>query len=181
MLSAESAVLPLDVSQVDMVAVKKLRQYPKLLQKLDAWILCPDHGLLPHLHELAEVMKHVYKVPATMTLYRGFNQNGFQENMGIKGMPHVGQAVQFQTEDKPLSFSTDISIAQAFGGIVVSVLMDTRRTQYLHITDELSMLVGELRGLKNHETQKEVIILPPSDFTATVVQSKKSPFSWMGW
>lgn len=180
MISTEAAEMPLDEKDVDMAKVQALRKHMPLVKALDQWILTPDHDLLPRMRELEKVVRHIYTLPRVMTLYRGFDLNSHQDSLGLKKLPHVGQNVHFESDSKPLSFSTEIDIARAFGGVVLSAQFDTRKTSMLYITDELSYLVSELRNL-DLRTQKEVVILPPSKFDATVVQAKSSPFSWLGW
>lgn len=181
MISTEAAELPLAVEDVDMDKVKALESCHSLIVTLDEWILSPDRDLVPSLHELAKVVNKTYQFPKELTLYRGFNLNGYQDSVGIKELPHVGQVIHSASDDKPLSFATDIEIAKAFGEIVICAKIDTKKTHFLYITDELAYLVGKLRKHTKFTTQKEVIILPPSNFQATVVQAKKNPFGWLGW
>jgi hypothetical protein len=161
--------------------VEKLQQYPKLIQKLDTWILIPDRNLIPHLRELADVMKGIYKFDKELVLFRGFDVKSVQDNMGLTTMPHVGQQVPFKTSDRALSFSKEIGIAKSFGGIILASKFKTDQTDFLDVTPELVYLVHQERKLSDYKTQHEVIILPPSEFQSTVVQAQRSPMSWLEW
>lgn len=181
MISTESAVIGLSPDDVDMNKVKQLKQRPDLIKDLDAWILSPDRDLIPRMQELAALVNSLYTHPKVLTLYRGFDLGSYQDSMGLKTLPHVGQSIQFDSEERALSFSTEINIARAFGGTVVAVQLNTAKAHFLDITPELCYLVCEERNLDNHETQKEVLVLPPFDLQGTVVQAKRHNFGWAGW
>lgn len=181
MISNESAVTALSLDDIDMDKVKKLQEHPDLIHVMDNWILSPNRELIPKLHELADTVNRLYTHPKVLTLYRGFDLNNYQDSMGIDSPPTVGQVVYFKSDERALSFSTEINIARSYGGIVVGVRLDTTKTSFLNVTPELCYLVGERRNFKNHQTQKEVIVLPSFDIEGTVVQNKRYFFGSLGW
>lgn len=163
-LAVEAAWAPLGTDALDWKKVDALRGHTQLLKALDSWILIADRKLIPQMIELGQLVRSLYPIPDELTIYRGFGINGFQENMGLKHIPHLGQVVHFQSDERALSFSTDLNIAKGFGNVVVTTKLQTRRSHFLDITDELSYLVQEMRNIKDFQTQREIILLPPVCF-----------------
>lgn len=158
----------IDVNKLDQEKLHLLSSYRDLLKALDNWILSPDRNLLPSLTELAKVVNRLY-VFKDLKLYRGFDMKlGYQDNMGLTGTPDLNKYYNYRCHS-PLSFSTDKSIAQAFGSVVVTTELDVSHTGSLVITDELATLVCQLRNIAP-ETQKEVIVFPPALIKFEVIE-----------
>lgn len=173
MLVTEAMTMTLSAQDIDMDKVKKLRARPDLIQAVHAWTILPDRELIPRLVELGKLVNALYTQPKELQLFRGFNIGGIQEALGIQGVPHVGQTVSFKSDDRALSFSKEIDISKSFGGVVVCAHFKTQNTVYLDITPELCYLIAEKFHLKRIDTQHEVVIMPPVDFNAMVVQAKR--------
>jgi len=133
------------------------------------------------MRELGQLVNKMYDLPAELRLYRGFRLGSFQDSLGISENAHIGQVTQYQTDERSLSFSTDESISKAFGNVVVSTTIHTKKCDFLYITDELVVIIHEMRKLKQIMTQCEVILLPPMELTLKVVSFEKSKARWLGW
>jgi hypothetical protein len=175
------ASIPLSLDDISQEKILRLKQHPQLLDALDQWTLFADRRLIPEMRELGNVVKKLYNLPNELRLYRGFRLGSFQDNLGISEDAHLGQVVPYKTDERSLSFSTDEGIAKAFGNVVVNTTLNTKRAEFLYITDELVVIVHELRNLKKIMTQCEVILLPPMELNLKVVQFEKGRSSWMDW
>jgi hypothetical protein len=158
----------IDFTQIDHDKLAALSQHTELLKQLDRWILHPDKTLLPSLRALAKIVNDLYKF-REMPLYRGFDPSStYQDIMGMPKNYAIGQRHDYVLEN-PLSFSTELSIAQAFGSTVIRTVVDPSKELGLVITDELSVLVSQLRNIRP-ETQKEVIMFPPAVIKFTILE-----------
>jgi hypothetical protein len=173
------STIPLDTTHLSRSHLQQLKQREDLLEALDEWVLSPDAKLLPKLKELAQFLAKIYGLNHKLTVYRGFDpDDSYQDTMGLseKGFfsnkvhPHeVGQIFRYASKDRPLSFSTDLEIAHAFGTTVITTTLDPAHQSFLILTDELMALLSERRNIPA-ETQKEVILLPPFDIVFSILQ-----------
>lgn len=169
-LLAGNASTSLTADRLDATKLQALERHEVLIDALDNWVLAPDKRLFPQLIELASVVRKLYQLPHRLDLYRGFDpQSHYQNTMGLskRGFMsneekdfRVGQTHSYECDDAPLSFSTDLKIAQAFGKVVVRAQIDPNKCRALVITSELAALVCKRRNIEP-ETQREVIVLPP--------------------
>jgi hypothetical protein len=158
----------IDVNKLDQGKLHLLSSQTELLKALDNWILSPDRNLLPSLTELAKIVNRLYNFKE-LQLYRGFDMKlGYQDNMGLSGTPEQNKHYEYRCHS-PLSFSTDLSIAQTFGSVVVLTHLNVNQTDALVVTDELATLVCQLRNIAP-ETQKEVIVFPPAVVKFEVIE-----------
>lgn len=172
-----AAELPINIKDIDQVAVKRYLSVPELLTALDDYILFADRALIPKLSELS---KFIHKTQPDLkhgTLYRGFGNWGPQEDLGMDKL-NVGESATFKSNDKVISTTTSLEIAEAFGPTVVEILPLDRAMSTLIISDELSYIISRRRNLDVSVTQKEVILLPPIGIKATVLQKKKKGLFW---
>lgn len=121
------------------------------------------------------------------TLWRGFELNSpYQDRMDsvddywfsskLKPLA-TKKPIEYKLKG-PLSFTTDRSIAEAFGDVLVTTESAALVEHSLWISDELSWLISERRKLKTAVTQKEVIILPSvKSISVSVVSVKNRPIS----
>ena len=158
----------IDFTKIDQDKLAALSHHTELLKQLDRWILHPDKTLLPSLHALAKIVNDMYEF-RDMPLYRGFDPSiAYQDTMGLPQQYAVGQRHDYPLVN-PLSFSTELTIAQAFGPTVVRTVVNPKKQLGLVITDELSVLVSQLRNIRP-ETQKEVIVFPPAVIQFTIIE-----------
>lgn len=170
------AVVPLDISKLDMTLVRKLQAIPNMVKHLDDWVLAPDKDLLPRLNEYAAILKRICPLPRNVRLFRGFDpSSSYQDTLGLseKGFFRnkvrsfaVGEKISY-TILNPLSFSTSEDIAKAFGDTVV--VLSKIPDNYIWLCDELSYLISVERKV-SPQSQKEVIVLPPATLELTVVR-----------
>lgn len=159
--------------QLDPAKMEALERHDSLMASLDEWVLCPDKRLYPALIKLGDLARQLYKFPPSMTLYRGFDpQSGYQNTMGLseKGLLFnkekpfaVGERHHYEGE-QPISCTTNESIAQAFGKVVIRTQIKPNAPGSLVITPELAAIVSKRRNVE-HATQDEVIVLPPVHMT----------------
>jgi hypothetical protein len=159
----------IDFTQIDHDKLAALSQHTELLKQLDRWILHPDKTLLPSLRALAKIVNDLYHFKE-LALFRGFDPSiAYQDTMGLqRGRYATGERHDYPLEN-PLSFSTELKIAQSFGPTVVRTLVDPNHPLGLVVTDELSVLVSQLRNIRP-ETQKEVIMFPPAVIQFTIIE-----------
>ena len=140
----KTAILYLDKTNLNFKIIEKYRAFPKLLEALDSWILMPDKMLLPKLMELAQIVNKLQPLTNDIIGYRGFNNSFFlsyQETFGLSKAPEIN-SVATKTTTKPISFSTDIRIARAFGNIVLQTELNIAKHCFLRITDELAYIIS---------------------------------------
>jgi hypothetical protein len=176
-----AASKPLSLDNISQEKILHLKKYPRLLDALDQWVMFADRRLIPEMRELGHVVQKLYDLPDVLHLYRGFRLGSFQDSLGISEDAHIGQVTHYKTDERSLSFSTDEEIAKAFGNVVVSTDVRSNNAEYLYITDELVVIIHELRKLEQIKTQCEVILLPPMELALKVVQFEKSKAGWLGW
>jgi hypothetical protein len=176
-----AASIPLSLNNISQEKMLHLKKHPRLLEALDQWVLFADRRLIPEMRELGQIVNKLYDFPKELRLYRGFRLGSFQDNLGVDGNSHIGQISTYQTDECSLSFSTNEQIAQAFGNVVVSTTIQTQRSEFLYITDELVVLIHEARNLKQFMNQHEVILLPPMTITLKVQQFEKGFTASMRW
>jgi hypothetical protein len=178
-LSAFDAELKVDEAHLDHAKMKELSQHTSLLEALDHWILIPDMSMRPRLQELAGIVNELYGFSAGLEVYRGFDPlSPYQDTMNLstKGffrntvIPHeVGHEFVYSNKANPLSFSTSIRIAQAFGSTIVRCHLVPAKESFLVITDELCAIICERRNIAP-VTQKEVIVFPPYELHCHVLE-----------
>lgn len=169
------AVKAVDESTLDQSRLKRYNQHPEMIELLDDWILSPDADLLEKLRPYVKKFESIARLRVGTKLYRGFDAtSSYQDTMGLSKkkflfnevLKHdVGDSFNYVIS-KPLSFSTDIDIARAFGKTVVE--LTSLPGEYIWITDELSTLISRRRNI-GPETQKEVILLPPEELTFKIL------------
>lgn len=176
------AEIPVNVREIVWSTVSKLEKHMDLIEVLDSHILFADRKNTEALKELAAICKKIQKQSSTINVYRGFGSWSAQEDLGVsKEKP--GDKITIRSQDKIISTTTDIEIAKAFGPSIVSMTLSAQKDNYLVISDELYYLIAKLRNHEKVMSQREVIILPPIDIQATIVQHqpKKSLFEkWLG-
>lgn len=175
-LTAGNAAQQLGEGEVDLALLKRLESHEKLIDALDAWITMPDRHLYPRLSELARLVQSECRLPPHQTLYRGFDpQSRYQNTMGLSDrgllsneeVDYSAGSVHRYEGATPVSFTTDESIARAFGKVVVRTEVNPQKDHVLCITPELTALVCKRRNIAT-STQREVIALPPVALEFTV-------------
>lgn len=170
-----SAVKDINLSKLDKTLVSKYERYPEIIELLDDWILSPDGDLLDKLRSHTRTLQSIARLKIGTKLYRGFDpKSSYQDTMGLskKGWlfnevrdHEVGNTFDYPIT-RPISFTTDLDIAKAFGKTIVQLV--SIPNDYIWITDELSSLISKRRGI-GPETQREVIILPPQDLSFKII------------
>lgn len=165
----------LDVNKLDDALIDKLKAHQDILSTLNKWIMSPDSTLLPKLIEASEKLIDLDPRVLPSKIYRGVGlRNGYQDTLSItKNNARVGCEIKY-TPTRPISFTTNLDIANAFGNVVVEADTKQLAQRYLWISDELSYLVSRMRNIAPM-TQDEVIIFPtkiPVDLTIISVKSK---------
>lgn len=168
-----------DESKLDHKKIEKLLKYPDLLKSLDEWVLCPNHNLLPKLKQLSQIVDKLYNFNYNSKIYRGFNKNSIQDTMGLTNRGFFLDSLKKETKPgyeftykvtNPLSFSTDLNIAKAFGKIVIETKLPKHNK--LVITNELAYIINKMRNLKSHnKTQYEVIVFPDNTLKCRVIRT----------
>ena len=152
------------------MAVMYKRQ-PIELKALFDWVYKADRIVVPALKSLSERVSRFEPTEGLITLYRGFNPNGFQEDLGINGDEPItiGMKGLYRTSERSFSTSTDLEIAKKFGSVVVRCDVNLNTCEHLHITDTLAFLIAEDQGMSKILSQKEVILFPPVSVNWEVV------------
>ena len=171
---------PISIKSLDKMKLQTLSKYSDLIEALDQWILVPDKRLLPKLIELGKIVDSIYSIKE-LTVYRGIDvgfmyKGKIQDTMGLtegffntlKDGVGIGYTFKYGIT-KPLSTTTDVKIASAFGSVIVEGSIP-RFVSKLVITDELSYLVCKRRNIEP-STQKECIIFPGSHITFKVIST----------
>jgi hypothetical protein len=176
-----NASIPLSLDNISQEKIQRLQQHPRLLDALDQWVSFADRRLIPEMRELGRIVNALYDFPNELRLYRGFRLGSFQDSLGISENAHLGQVTQYRTDERSLSFSFNEEIAKAFGNVVVTTTLNTQKAEFLYITDELVLLIHQMRKLTQIMTQCEVVLLPPMELSLKVVQFEKGRAGWAGW
>jgi len=160
---------------LDKTLIAKYERHPDIIELLDDWILAPDGDLLAKLRTHTRTSQSISRLKIGTKLYRGFDPtSSYQDTMGLSIKKwlfnevkehRVGDTFEYSIE-RPLSFTTDIDIARAFGKTIVQLV--SIPDDYIWITDELSSLVSKRRGI-GPETQREVIVLPPQNLKFKII------------
>ena len=166
-----------DVKKLDNDVTVAYMSMSDAVDVLVKWVQLPDMHLVNELKDVAKALNAVKPLPDGTELYRGFYPTSvYQDTMGLmekdwlgsKVKPHlVGEAYEYSLE-RPLSFTTDLSMAEAYGATVVQ--LHNRPDAYIWITDELNLLIATALG-KPAKSEKEVIVLPPFDSRFTIVKA----------
>lgn len=177
-----NAELEIDLKSLDQKVIKALEAHDWIIEVLDDWILSPDNKLLPMLEKVATAVTKIQPPKLPATLWRGFHLSGkFQDKMDLvddgwfrsKLKPgSTERPVEYKLKG-PISFSTERSIAEAFGNVLVTTKTEKLSGHLLWLSDELSWLVSQRRNLKVAMTQKEVIILPSVESIFVLIESVK--------
>lgn len=165
----KNAVRPLskiELESIDKNKIAELKKNKHLLESLDKWILFADRNLIPDIKRLSAIIKSMEKQQG-LVLYRGFNIYSVQENLNIAN-PKINSNYNYATKERAVSFSKSKEIAKAFGEILVETNIKND-VDYLEITNELNLIIHEMRNLKTIETQDEVILLPPFEIDFKVI------------
>jgi hypothetical protein len=178
LLASSDSYAEKPVVKCDMVVVEALERALTTAEKqtLYDWSNLADQK---HLHILENIRDKVLQIQPltekTYSVYRGMGLNvSFQETMNIiqagwfghrlKSGLHLGSTFQFRNA-RPISFSTDVMIARAFGDIVVTTTVDST-DHFLLFTPELSVVRNRFVKLHNHQTQDEIILFPADRISA---------------
>lgn len=166
--------MPVDESSLNQKVITEYRKHMDLLSVLNEHILFADRENTRSLLQLSEVSRRIQAYPPTLVLYRGIGSWSAQESLGldIKSVK-TGDRFVYSSSDKLVPFTTNESIARAFGPVVVSCSVDTRKSKLLILTDEMMFLISKMRNHTSVKTQKEVIILPPFNLVGKVVSVRK--------
>ncbi|AXH70789.1 hypothetical protein [Vibrio phage BONAISHI] len=169
-------------ASIDKKILERIEKLPEaLLEALDDWILVPDAKLIPKLMELSKAIAPLYG-KQSLKLLRGFGgAPEYQDTMGLefesgfwrRGLKaKIGDEFKYANE-RPLSMTTDLDIAAAFGDNVVRTTQEIKMfDNNLPITSELSYIVSKRRNLGETKTQKEVVLFP-GEYTFYIVQKKR--------
>lgn len=166
-----------DVKKLDNEITVAYMTMPEAIKLLVRWVELPDMHMLNELMDVAEKLKAIKPLPDDTNLFRGFYPtSAYQDTMGLmerdwlgaKVKPHhPGESYEYALE-RPLSFTTDQSMAEAYGSTVIQ--LHGHPEAYIWITDELNLLLATARR-KEAKTEKEVIVLPPFDARFTIIKS----------
>ena len=183
-----------NVSKLNKAIIKKLLEHPDLIEDTDKWIAQPDPKLLPSLIKGRDIINKIYGFGYTTGMkrfhvYRGFD-SGFwtrrQQQLNLtkggfwnKLKQEVEPGYKFTYKiERPLSVTTDIEVAKAFGAHILEATISTKDA--FLITDELVYLIS-LNRIRNAGaqgspskllTQRECVILPGATVEFTVKQVK---------
>lgn len=173
------AVTYFDESKLDHKKIQILLKYPDLLKALDEWILVPNRNLLPKLKQLSLIVDKLYTFNYNSKIYRGFRKNSIQDTMGLTNRGFFIDTLKRETAPgyeftykvtNPLSFSTDLNIAKAFGKIVIETKLPKHNK--LVITNELAHIINKMRNLKKDtQTQYEVIVFPDNILNCKIIRT----------
>jgi hypothetical protein len=166
-----------DVKKLDDKVTVAYMAMPDAIKLLVRWVELPDMHMYTELKDIAEQLKAIKPLPEGTNLFRGFYPtSAYQDTMGLmkrdwlgaKVKPHhIGESYEYALE-RPLSFTTDQSMAEAYGSTVVQ--LHNTPDAYIWITDELNLLIATARR-KEAKSEKEVIVLPPYDARFTIVKA----------
>lgn len=130
---------PLDTNTIDFNKVSILEKYHKEIESLDEWILFADRKLLPDIRSLSKIIKNLYSDHKNFTAYRGIRyKDSISENLNIEN-PKIGNIGTYSSDIKPISFTTDIKIARAFGELIIETTIN-KYMNFLNITPELNYI-----------------------------------------
>ena len=168
---------PIDFRQLNQTVLKTLARHPDLVAVVDDWILMPDRKHLVDLIAAGKVLEKIQPFPR-QRVWRGFDPaSSYQDTMGLskdwilwrQALKHeVGERFEY-TQQHPMSFATDLDIAQAFGRTVVEIDLTVLRNSVVWVSDELSALISDRRNIQP-VTQREVIVLPHGPLSFTIYQ-----------
>lgn len=166
-----------DVKKLDGEATTAYLAMPDAIKLLVRWVELPDMHMLNELMDVAEKLKAIKPLPEGTNLFRGFYPtSAYQDTMGLMKRDwlganvkphHAGETYTYALE-RPLSFTTDQSMAEAYGSTVIQ--LHGQPEAYVWITDELNLLLATARR-KEAKSEKEVIVLPPFDAHFTILKS----------
>lgn len=165
---AVTVTRPIDVQQLDMGIVREYQKHPDILKAVASYLQLADRQLEPMLRKAMELSKKLHKYPQTLTVFRGFDNKGPQETLGLKN-PKVGDVIAFDSSDAVIPTSRLQSVSRAFGSILVQIELNADKDSFLVIDDELYYAAAVQSGAKTFHSQQEVVILPPVAINATVV------------
>ena len=177
-----AAELEIDLKQLDQKIIEALSDHDWIIEAIDDWVLIPDHKLLPLLEKAAPILAKIQPPQLPKFLWRGFGLgNNYQDQMDLVDNGWFRSKLKVGTTERPIeyklkgpiSFSTERSIAEAFGNVLVTTKTEKLAEHFLWLSDELSWLISERRNLKKAMTQKEVIILPSAQSIFVLVSSVK--------
>lgn len=166
-----------NVKKLDDEATVAYMALPDAIKLLVRWVELPDMHMYTELMDVAEKLKAIKPLPEGTSLFRGFYPtSAYQDTMGLMKRdwlganvkPHLPGEVYEYTLERPLSFTTDQSMAEAYGSTVVQLHGDPEA--YIWITDELNLLLATAMR-KEPKSEKEVIVLPPFDSRFTIIKS----------
>lgn len=188
----DKAEVQVGIDKLDRGILSELSaRFHKELKNLDRWILFSDHSLMPKIQPLIDYVKETYKIPSTITLYRGFRASGVQDNLGMEVEGLFRKTVRAKPGDTgsfvrntPLSTSAHPALAAQFGDVVVSMKVTD---EIFPITDELNYFIGELRGFdqsRSMSSQYEYVLLPTQrrqTYTVLRTDAAQKNSKWTDW
>ena len=167
----EDACVEIPRSSILPGLVELYRRQPVELKALFDWVYKADRLVVPALKNLSRRVMELEPTTGIVTLYRGFNPNGFQEDLGISGDEPItiGMKGLYRTSERSFSTSTDLEIAKKFGSVVVRCNVNLKECEHLHITDTLASLIADDQNMPEVLSQKEIILFPPVSVSWEVV------------
>lgn len=156
-----NAVMKIDESKLDFSIVEKFKSRLDILEILYDWILIPDKHYLNKLLKIKPEIDKIQPVVLPKILYRGYSSSSgsMQDQMGSKYL-QVNDVFKYKLVN-PISFTAELKIAQSFGNIVITYMVDKDiAKQSIYLTDEICYCICKEIVHSEPETQKEVIIFP---------------------
>lgn len=175
------ASIPLDPSKIDKSIVSKYLAEERLMESLSEWTLLADSRHLSDLQKVAELVRKLQSPKIPSIVFRGFRPNGLQDNLGtvkkkflFNEIVHHDERSVFRYKPvRPLSFTSEVEIARAFGDIIVEADIRKIGDHCLLITDELAYAIG-VNKLGPPHTQREIVVFPSvGELSFKIIRSSK--------
>lgn len=160
-----------DYQKLNQSAVVAYGRHPELLAALYDWTVKANREMYNMLTRLARVAKEIQPPSGdALTIYRGFSQDTFQDNLNVQENPKVGDTGHYKTSERMMSSTTSLDVASEFGDIVVKMTIYPDTDECLIVTDELIYAAMKYRHIEVPKTQCEVILMPPISVSWEVVK-----------
>lgn len=179
---------PINIRKLNPVTVKKFQSNPGLIALLDAWVLVPNNDHLPDLIKAAETVRRIQPPQLPHKLFRGFSvSSSYQDHMGLVDKGWFSNSIKKEVVNKPqqyaltrpVSFTTNLGIAKAFGDTIITIPSISVIDHCIWLSDELSYVIALHRNLKKPMTQDEVVVLPSvKTITITVLPYDAPSSKW---
>lgn len=174
-----------DLKGINANIVGEYKKHVKEMEDLKSFTQLANADLLPSLLKLQKIQERIEKLQPSYVVYRGFRRpGGFQETLGLPEVKDskdpnfaVGKSYEFVVK-RPISWTTNLSVARSFGPIRVRSEFHTRKQSLLVLTNNL-MHAAWYDEMRTTETQGEVIVLPSSKISFTIMENAMTD-SWIG-